>query len=64
MNEPKIAKANFDDGIKLFVEILKAQPNFLSPRAVAELDGKMLAKMAAAFVLCINQIKQQQTLPQ
>jgi len=58
MNEKSIKSEDFDEGIKLFVEILKAQPNFLS-RTVAEPDGKALAKMAAAFAVELNALKGQ-----
>jgi len=59
MSEKSIKPEDFDKGIKLFVEILRAQPNLLSPRSVSEPDGKVLAKMAAAFAVELNTLKGQ-----
>jgi len=52
MNKKTTQLAGFDEGIKLFIKILKAQPGLLQPDAgTSDEKGRKLASMAVAFSL-------------
>jgi|GEM_PF-3345605 len=62
MNE-KISSEDFDKGVNLFVEILKAQPGLLKLEAgVNDIKGQELANMAVAFSRKYNELKAKHAL--
>jgi len=51
-------KNDFDQGVELFIEILKAQPGLLKADAIGTNSGRNLAEMAAEFSLQYNDLTQ------
>jgi len=50
MKEQKIQSSDFDKGVRLFVEILAAQPGLISlGQGASDIKGQQLATMAVEF---------------
>nr|WP_321268228.1 hypothetical protein [Alcaligenes faecalis] len=55
----KITHQDFEAGVKLFVEILKAQPGLLISQHCSAGAGSQLAEAAASFAVKLNELKAQ-----